>query len=179
MGIELEILNQIQKLHTPFGDWAMVFLSALGNNGAVWILFTGVLLAVPRMRRLGFVLAAALCINFILCNMVLKPIVLRTRPCDVNLAVQLLIRRPLDFSFPSGHTSAGFTAVFALLYAGEKRLWKPTLILAGLIAFSRLYLYVHYPTDVLGGILVGVVSGWAGSRGADWIWKRRMGSSGV
>ena len=86
----------------------------------------------------------------------------RIRPCDINTQVQLLIARPDDFSFPSGHTAASFTAVAALYFSGEKKLWKPALMLACLIAFSRLYLYVHYPTDILGGILVGSAAGYIG-----------------
>ena len=86
------------------------------------------------------------------------------RTCDANTSIQLLIARPHDFSFPSGHTAASFAAVGALLFSGEKKLWKPVFVLAVLIAFSRLYLYVHYPTDILGGIVVGNVSGYVGYR---------------
>jgi undecaprenyl-diphosphatase len=88
-----------------------------------------------------------------------KPLIGRVRPCDVNTAVQLLIARPADFSFPSGHSASSFAAVFALYFRGA-RLWKPALALAVLIAFSRLYLYVHYPSDVLAGILIGAAIGW-------------------
>lgn len=77
---------------------------------------------------------------------------------------KLLVKRPLDYSFPSGHTAASFTAVVALSFAGEKRAWKAALVLACLIAFSRMYLYVHYPTDVLGGVLVGIAAGYGGYR---------------
>ena len=77
-------------------------------------------------------------------------------------AILLLIPKPDDFSFPSGHTAAAFTTAAALYFTREKNLWKPALVLAVLIAFSRLYLYVHYPTDVLGGIAVGVLAGYAG-----------------
>lgn len=85
----------------------------------------------------------------------------RVRPCDLNPAVQLLIARPSDFSFPSGHTAAAFTSVFSL-YRENNRLWKPVLVLAAVIAFSRMYLYVHFPTDVLGGVAVGWVCALAG-----------------
>ena len=99
-------------------------------------------------------MAAALCIDVIVCNGILKNLFARTRPFDVNEAVQLLITAPKDFSFPSGHTAASFAA--------EKKLWKVSLVLAVLIAFSRMYLYVHYPTDILGGVLVGLGAGAAG-----------------
>ena len=105
---------------------------------------------------------AGLVLEVICCNLVLKPLVARVRPCDVNTAVQLLISRPDDFSFPSGHTGASFAAVSALC-CSRSRLWIPSLVLAVLIAFSRLYLYVHYPTDILAGMLLGITSGWLGS----------------
>ena len=107
---------------------------------------------------------AGLCIDVVLCNGLLKNLVGRTRPCDVNTAVQLLISRPTDYSFPSGHTAASFTAVAALYFSGDKVIWKSSLILAILIAFSRMYLYVHYPTDILGGIIVGAFAGFVGAQ---------------
>lgn len=88
----------------------------------------------------------------------------RVRPYDIRTSIELLVKRPLDYSFPSGHTAASFTAVVALSFAGEKRAWKAALVLACLIAFSRMYLYVHYPTDVLGGVLVGIAAGYGGYR---------------
>ena len=102
---------------------------------------------------------AALLVDLVVCNGILKPLVHRIRPFDVKTGVELLVNRPTDYSFPSGHTAASFASVMALYLAGEKKLWIPTLVLAVLIAFSRLYLYVHYPTDVLGGIAVGAVAG--------------------
>lgn len=107
---------------------------------------------------------AALVLDMILCNGVLKHVFARVRPCEVNTTIQLLVPRPSDYSFPSGHTAASFAAVAALFFAGQKKLWKPALVLAVLIAFSRLYLYVHYPTDILGGIVVGVLCGYIGAR---------------
>lgn len=93
----------------------------------------------------------------------LENIFARTRPFDVKEGISLLITAPKDFSFPSGHTAASFTAVAALYFAGEKKLWKISCAVAVLIAFSRMYLYVHYPTDILGGIIVGIVSGLVGA----------------
>lgn len=158
MGIEIRILDWIQSIRTPAGDMAMGFITRLGDAGAVWILLAVILLAVPKTRKSGAVLAAALCVDVVLCNGILKNLFGRIRPCDVNTSVQLLIPRPDDFSFPSGHTASSFAAA-ALMMAGERKLWKPALGLAVLIAFSRLYLYVHYPTDILGGMIVGAAAG--------------------
>ena len=160
MKMELQILDWIQQMRTPVGDVWMVFISRLGNAGMIWILFTCLLLMIPRTRRWGAALAAALCLDAIICNILLKPMVCRIRPCDVNQTVQLLIARPADYSFPSGHTAASFAAVAALYFAGAKNGWKITLPLAILMAFSRMYLYVHYPTDVLGGLIIGLLCGW-------------------
>lgn len=138
----------------------------------IWILLAAVLLIIPRTRKSGLIMAAALCVDLVLCNSIMKPAFARIRPFDVNTAVSLLVARPGDFSFPSGHTAASFTAVAALYFAGKGKLWKPALLLAVLIAFSRLYLYVHYPTDILGGMAVGVIAGYAGCRIVNWIGKR-------
>lgn len=159
MGIEFKILDLIQELRTPAGDAAMCFITGLGNGGTIWILAAVVLLLIPKTRKSGVVLAAALCVDAVLCNGILKNLFCRMRPFDVNTAVQLLIAGPRDFSFPSGHTAVSFAAVTALYLSGPKKLWIPALILACLIAFSRLYLYVHYPTDILGGMAVGIAAG--------------------
>jgi len=164
MNIELSILDWIQTLHTPFLDKIWVFITRLGDAGIIWIVLSIVLLLIPKTRKSGVVMVAALVVDVILCNIVLKNLVARTRPYDVNTGVHLLVAKLHDYSFPSGHTAASFASVTALYLAGEKKLWKFALVLACLIAISRLYLYVHYPTDVLGGILFGVISGYLGYR---------------
>ena len=164
MNIELSILDWIQTLPTPFLDKIMVFITRLGDAGIIWIVLSIVLLLIPKTRKSGAVMVAALVVDVLLCNIVLKNLVARTRPYDVNTGVHLLVAKLHDYSFPSGHTAASFASVTALYLAGEKKLWKFALVLACLIAISRLYLYVHYPTDVLGGILFGVISGYLGYR---------------
>ena len=162
MGIEIQILDWMQNIRTPFGDIIVPLISGLGNAGIIWIALTLVLLVIPKTRRSGLIMAMALIADLILCNGILKNLVARTRPYDVNTVVNLLIEKPVDYSFPSGHTAASFAAVTALYLAGEKKLWKPALVLSILIAFTRMYLYVHYPTDILGGIAVGIISGYIG-----------------
>lgn len=164
MNIELSILDWIQTLHMPFLDKIMVFITRLGDAGIIWIVLSIVLLLIPKTRKSGAVMVAALVVDVLLCNIVLKNLVARTRPYDVNTGVHLLVAKLHDYSFPSGHTAASFASVTALYLAGEKKLWKFALVLACLIAISRIYLYVHYPTDVLGGILFGVISGYLGYR---------------
>ena len=154
--MEIEILSMLQKIRTPLLDIFMSNITKLGNAGIVWILLTIVLLLIPKTRKSGLILASALIVDLILCNGILKPLIARIRPFDVNSAIQLIVAKP------HGHTAASFTAVMALYLAGEKKLWKIALVLAVLIAFSRLYLYVHYPTDVLGGIITGAIAGYIG-----------------
>ena len=142
--MELFILDWIQAhLRCGFLDAVLPIISWTANHGEIWIL-----------------LALALVLDLVCCNLLLKPLIGRVRPFAVNPAVELLVSPPLDASFPSGHTAASFAAVFALRGSGSP-LWKPALAVAVVIAFSRLYLYVHWPTDVLGGALLGAFLGWA------------------
>ena len=163
-AFELSILDWIQEhLRCGFLDAVLVPITHLCDHGEIWILLAAMLLLWRKRRKSGLTLAGALTIDFVLCNLILKPLFGRIRPFTVQTGVELLIRPPLDASFPSGHTAASFAAVFALL-AVKDPLWKPALVLASVIAFSRLYLYVHWPSDVLGGILVGALAGWLSGR---------------
>lgn len=157
--MELRFLDFLQTIHTPLLDKILAFITSLGNAGIIWIVLAVVLLILPKTRKTGIIVAAALLMDLILCNLILKNMVARVRPYDVNTAIAILIKKPLDFSFPSGHTAASFAAMTALFLAKMKKAWIAALVLAVLIAFSRLYFYVHYPTDVLGGAVVGILSG--------------------
>lgn len=159
MAFEFQILDFMQRLHIPILDTFMIFVSKLGDKGAVWIVLAVLLLIFPKTRKAGMLVSAALIIDAVLCNMMLKPMIARVRPYDINTAVEMLVAKPKDFSFPSGHTAASFAAASALWFSKEGKLWMPALLLAVLIAFSRMYLYVHYPTDVLGGVILGIFCG--------------------
>ena len=157
--MELQVLDALQTIHNPVLDTLMCAITRLGDAGIFWILLCMVLLILPKTRRSGVILMAALLVDLVICNGILKPLVHRIRPFDVRTGIELLVKRPTDFSFPSGHTAASFASVMALYLAGEKKIWISSLGLAVLIAFSRLYLYVHYPTDVLGGVVAGLAAG--------------------
>lgn len=172
-ALDFQILDFLQQ-HCRSGalDWFFSRLTHLGDAGIIWIVLALGLLLYPKTRRTGAVVAIALVLDLILCNGILKNLIARTRPYDINTAVELLIKAPSDYSFPSGHTAAAFAAVTAL-WCCRSRFRLPAFVLAVLIAFSRLYLYVHFPTDILGGVLVGLVCGCA----AAWIvnlWIRRQ-----
>lgn len=172
--MEIHILDMIQNLRTPIGDVVVPIITRLGDAGIIWIILTVLLLIIPKTRKTGMIMMAALLVDVLLCNVIIKNLVARTRPFDVNTAVQLLVAKPRDYSFPSGHTAASFASVTALYLAGEKKMWKAALVLAVLIALSRLYLYVHYPTDIIGGVVFGSLSGYLGYKIVEWIQKKKI-----
>lgn len=168
MSGEIVVLDLIQAyFQNPVMDAVMPVITGLGNQGIVWIILSAVLLLFPKTRKMGMAVAVGLVLEAVCCNVILKPLVGRIRPCQVNTAVTLLIAQPMDFSFPSGHTGASFAAV-SVLWLSKSRLRIPALMLAALIGFSRLYLYVHYPSDVLAGAVLGMFTGWLGSRLVQW-----------
>lgn len=169
--MEIHILDMIQNLRTPIGDVVVPLITRLGDAGIIWIILTVLLLIIPKTRKTGVIMLAALLADVLLCNVVIKNLVARTRPFT---AVQLLVAKPRDYSFPSGHTAASFASVTALYLAGEKKMWKVALVLAVLIALSRLYLYVHYPTDIIGGVIFGSLSGYLGYKIVEWIQKKKI-----
>lgn len=159
LDFEFAMLDFIQtNLKTTFGDFIMPLISALGNGGIIWICISVILCLLPKYRKYGITMFIALILDALICNIMLKPLVARMRPFTVNTNINLLISAPKDYSFPSGHTASSFSAAFSLFF-GKNELWKPSVVLAVLIAFSRLYLYVHYPTDVFTGMLIGVIIG--------------------
>ena len=161
---EFAILDWIQAhLRCGFLDAVLPAISRTANDGELWIILAVILLLIRGQRKYGASVACGLILDLVSCNIILKPLIGRIRPFAVNGLVELLIAAPTDASFPSGHTAASFAAVFALKTAGSP-LWKPALAVALVIAFSRLYLYVHWPSDVLGGALLGAAVGWAGAK---------------
>lgn len=156
---EIKILDFIrERFACPFLDAVMPVITSLANGGIIWIIAAVLLLIFKKTRKTGFSVALALITGLIIGNLILKNLVGRIRPYEFNEGVEILVARLSDFSFPSGHTLASFEAATVLLIR-DKRLGVPALVLAVAIAFSRLYLYVHYPTDVLAGIILGVLIG--------------------
>lgn len=166
---DLPVLDWIAaNLRCSFLDAIMPAITRLGDAGIFWILLSAVLLFFPKYRRTGLGMVFAMLLGLVVCNVTMKPLLARIRPYDYQQArfgntVTLLIPAPQDYSFPSGHTLASFEAATVLM-RGSKKLGIPALCLACLIAFSRLYLYVHYPTDVLFSLVLGVCFGVLGSR---------------
>ena len=159
LQIEFQILDWIAGLRTEWLDTLIPILSAFGNDGIGWIIVAVVLTCIPKYRKAGLTMGLALIFCLLIGNMTLKPLIARPRPYSYFPEMTLLIAPLSDFSFPSGHTFASFASATAL-YLHHKRLGIAAYILAAVIAFTRLYLYVHFPSDVLAGLLLGIVSGW-------------------
>ena len=153
---ELHILDQIQKYRSTYMDHFMIFITKLGDYGLIWILLC-LYFYIRSNFHTAFLLVTSLITESIVCNLLLKPLIARIRPYKRTTAIHLLIPEPHDYSFPSGHTSASFACV-TVLFLTHCVIWKYALILSVLISLSRLYLYVHYPTDILAGISIGIIS---------------------
>lgn len=158
MGWEFAVLDALQGMRLPVLDSFFVSLTRLGDGGFFWIALGLALLCFPKTRVCGVCVLAALAVGAVATNLLLKPLVARPRPFWVCDTVELLVKAPRDFSFPSGHTQASFAAAGAV-WRNNRKWGLAVFVLAALIAFSRLYLYVHFPTDVLFGAALGVCVG--------------------
>ncbi len=156
---ELNILDFIQeKIACPALDKIIPIVTKLGDGGIFWIALAVIFLIFKKTRKTGFSMALALISGLIIGNLFLKNAVGRIRPYNLNTDFKLLVDSLSDYSFPSGHTLASFESATVLMIR-DKRFGIPALILAILVAFSRLYLYVHFPTDVLAGMILGILFG--------------------
>lgn len=153
--MELAILDFIQSLRNPIFDKFFEVFTTLGNYGEVWIIIILLFMIKKETRKIAMFAVVALLLEVIVVEEVLKPIFIRERPFVVN-PIPLIIKEPSGYSFPSGHAASAFAVTF-FLFLNNVRFKNTLLILAGLMAFSRLYVYVHYPTDVLAGILIGMM----------------------
>ncbi|MBQ7943841.1 MAG: phosphatase PAP2 family protein [Lachnospiraceae bacterium] len=163
----MEVLNQVEagwlfwiqeNLRNDVLDAIMPLVSKVNNAGMLAILTVVILLLWKKTRETGIIAFVSLFLEYILVNVSLKPIVMRTRPFVVNEALQLLGDYPTDYSFPSGHTGCAFAVAFVCLLCLPKRYGVLAIVVAALIAFSRLYNAAHYPTDVLAAIVIAFIT---------------------
>lgn len=157
--IESAILLGIQNnIRTPFLTSFFSFITHLGDAGIIWIVLCLILLIFRSTRDMGMRASLSLLAAFLINNLLLKNIFDRTRPFYVIESLSALIKYPSDASFPSGHSAAAFAVASALIFAGApKRISIPAAVLAVLVAFSRLYFGVHYPSDVICGAATGTL----------------------
>ena len=133
------------------------FITHLGDEGYVWIAIAVLLLFVKNYRKVGLMVGGSLLGSLLFNNMIVKNIVARPRPYRMMEELTILIPEPGEYSFPSGHTSSSFAAGVVLYLMLPKKYGVPAMVLAFVIGISRLYVGVHYPTDVLGGMVMGTL----------------------
>lgn len=177
MSLDQTVLHWLRDTLTcPALDLLMPKITLLGDNGAIWLLAAGGLLCTKKYRKQGLVLLGGLAASVLVGNVVLKNLIARPRPCWLDTSVQLLIADPTDYSFPSGHTLSSVIGA-TILTKTDRRFGYAAIPLAALIAFSRLYLYVHFPSDVAAAAVLGVGIGLAahtiGGRLLDAVRKRK------
>lgn len=151
-------LNWIGRLHKPVLNKIMTVISALGSKGIIWFIICIPFLIIPSLRLTGLNIIVGLGITNVSGEAVIKHIVCRVRPCHKLEDDELIVKRPRYYSFPSGHTASSFSVVAVVAF----RLWPvaiPIALLASIMGFSRLYLRVHYLTDVLCGMILGLLCG--------------------
>lgn len=152
------ILLWIQEhVRQEFLSPVVKFITHLGDAGWCWILLAAILLIVKKTRKIGLVTAVSLLGSYVVNNLILKNLVARVRPYEAVDGLQRIIEAQSDFSFPSGHSASSFAAAVVIFMLCPKKYGVPALVLAFLIALSRLYVGVHYPTDVLTGVISGTV----------------------
>lgn len=140
-------------------DQVFSFFTRLGNNGELWIALLVVLFIIPPFRRMALTAVASLISSALLVEFVIKPLVARVRPYVTVEGLFSLVGPERSYSFPSGHSATAFAVAYVLARMLPVKYGAPILLLAALMAFSRLYVGVHYPTDVLVGVMVGVLVG--------------------
>jgi len=173
-SFEIKLLHGLQNaIQCEFLDWFMPLVTSLANSGIFWILLAVILLCFRKTRHIGVTMAIALILGLLVGNLTLKPLTARIRPYDFDPSIVLLIPPEHEFSFPSGHTLASFEgAVSIFLY--HRKSGIAALLLAALIAFSRLYLMVHYPVDVIVGAVLGSAFACAAYKMTGWITERSV-----
>ena len=174
---EFGILYFLQSLHTPWLDAVMKNITHLGDSGIFWILTGLALFCFKKTRRMGFCVLLSLAGGLLIGNIFLKNLVARDRPCWIDPTIQLLVASPKDFSFPSGHTMASFEAAVSI-FLYNRRWGAASIVLAVLISISRLYLIVHFPSDVLTGLVLGTVIAVAVHKIVEWSVRQKKETAG-
>ena len=166
LGFDLAVFEWVQSIQSHFLTAIMTTVTTLGDEGIIFIVLGLVLLCTKKYRKAGVSILVALVVMLLLNNIVLKELIARPRPFNLDPETYdwwyevykypyFKIHQPSSFSFPSGPTSSAFAAAIALL-CHDRKLGIPTTIFAAIMGFSRIYVEVHYCTDVIGGAIVGI-----------------------
>lgn len=158
-NLDDKVLDKILKIHNAALNTLMIGFTRAGNFGLVWWLICLPFLADKDRRITGYNFIFALCICHLLGQIIIKNVVKRDRPCHSLEDDDLIVARPRYYSFPSGHTAASFAFVGVAILRCRLPFIAPVLVLASAISFSRIYLRVHYLTDVLAGTVLGLLCG--------------------
>lgn len=153
------IFTRMADIHHPVLDKIMVLFTYAGTGGLIWWVAFVIPLLICRQFGLGIIMTTTLGINYVLGEILIKKKVGRDRPSTRISDEDMKITKPKDHSFPSGHSASSFCSFTVLLWNAPVWMWLPALFLASTIAFSRMYLRVHYFTDVVGGIILGILDG--------------------
>ncbi|MBR1535302.1 MAG: phosphatase PAP2 family protein [Ruminococcus sp.] len=153
------VVRRMSAIHRPVLDRVMVLFTYAGTGALIWWALYVIPLLIACQFRTGIILTTSLGINYLLGEIIIKKSVGRVRPSAQISDEDMKINKPKDHSFPSGHSASSFCAFTMLFWTCPFWMWLPALALASTIAFSRMYLRVHYLTDVMGGILLGITDG--------------------
>lgn len=158
--MELNILYAIQNLHSAFLDSVMVsvFNNFVGAKGEIWLYIGIILLLIPKTRKAGVCLLSSYILAYFIGDGILKNLIARPRPCHVDETIALIISRPSSYSCPSVHSMLAFASASPIFWY-HKKIGIVALVLAACVGFSRMYFFVHYPTDVLFGAILGFAIG--------------------
>jgi Membrane-associated phospholipid phosphatase len=158
VNMETAILLFIQEyIRCDFLNPIVIFITHLGDAGIFWILLTVILLLFKKTRPIAYIMTVSMVLSLLINNGILKNTVMRIRPYDAIIGLNRIIEAQKDYSFPSGHSACSFAAAIVILKTTDKKYGIPVVILALFISLSRLYVGVHYPTDVLFGIVSGSI----------------------
>ena len=158
-NFDASILLWLQNsVRNPVLNPIMIFITHLGDKGLFWIVLTQLLLCFRKTRRAGVTSMISMVITLLVVNVVLKNWIARVRPYELIEGLNLMIEKQHDFSFPSGHAGNSLACAWVLFRCMDKKYGIPALVLALLISFSRLYVGVHYPTDVFAAIIIGIAA---------------------
>ena len=149
-----------ENLRHDFWNPFWLWITSLGDGGWFWLALALVLAVFPKTRKAGILAFCSMALCALITNVSLKNLVARPRPYTQIPELISLLPAQKDWSFPSGHTTVSFASAGIYLRILPRRYGIAALVLAVLIAFSRLYVGVHYPTDVLVGLIIGLLGSW-------------------